>query len=351
MRILPVFAYTNIKNKKSNNFQRNNSRLLQAYDTVSFKANKSIVEINMEDLQNSFNSNVLPFINDSKEQFTSIAKIGYNIQKILTKYQKLSSDLFNYQFGLSLTDKNPDYSLYGKSIELVKKYDMNKDKYNYLKKISEKDEYKKSGIAKKIIKAEKLYKENTEIEKLRPFYIYFNNMDSAFNKELSYLNLKNSAKEEFDKFVSLKNIYDECLMYAMAVPYTDAVKVQKGINALNESASNHNLYEKLKEIEKLQRQTDNITEVKNWFYENKKEINNFIEKNSGYLSNTYEEDTILKVYKDLINKSNLIFNKYREYIKISYNASEHLSEAEMNKLEELVEKQNKVNNGIIKMLF
>ncbi len=352
MKILPVYNNHTFVCKSQNNSKIYRFKFNSAADTVSFKASKNIIETSMEELQNSFNNEILPFINDSRESFTSIAKIGYSVQEPVQVYQKANNDLFSYQLSRSLSVNNPDYKLYGKYIELVKEFDKNKNNYNYFKALSKKDFYKKSGLDKEVARAEHLYIENENIEKLRPFYNYFNKISENFSKEISHLNLKEASKEEYDRYLSLKNIYDSCIMFALAIPYSDSVKVQKDIKELQNSISKPDMpiYDKLKLIERVQRQINHITETKNWFYNNKKEIEQFVKTNSEFLNNKPDISTIMDLYRILINKTDEKYNKYRKYIKICYEASEHLPDSEIAKLSALIEKQNKVNNKIIENL-
>ena len=352
MKILPLYnnhtdGYKTRINAKTYRFKFNT-----AGDTVSFKATKNIAETSMEELQNSFNNEVLPFINDSRELFTSIAKIGYSVQEPVKLYQKLNNDLFNYQLKLSLSNGNPDYKLYGRNLELINEFDKNQNNYNYFKALSQKDYYKKTGLDKSVEKAEILYKENENIEKLRPFYNYFNKMSENFSNEISHLNFKEASKEEYLKYVSLKNIYDKCCFYAFAVPFPDSVKIQKNINELKKLMSKAEIpiYEKLKVIERTQREIEHIKETKSWFYKNKFEIEKFVETNSVFSNQKTDNAAIVDLYRTLINKSNEKHNKYRKFLKLCYDATERLTEGEMNKLSVLIEKQNKVNNKIIKKL-
>ena len=351
MKILPVNNnYTVYRNK--NNHGKTGVKAYNSGDTVSFKAASNILESNIQELRESFNKDILPFINDSRELFTSIAKIGYSVQEPVKLYQKLNNDLFNYQLKLSLSNSNPDYKLYGRNLKLINEFDKNRNNYNYFKALSQKDYYKKTGLDKSVEKAEILYKENENIEKLRPFYNYFNKMSENFSKDISHLNFKEASKEEYNKYLSLKNIYDECILYALAIPYTDSVNIQKNINGLQQSASKPDvsIYDKLKHIEKTKREIEHITQTKEWFYKNRHEVEKFVERNSDYLNKKPDSSDLMDLYRTLINKSNEKYNKYRKFIKICHNATEHLTDSEMNKLSVLIEKQNKVNNKIIKKL-
>lgn len=334
----------------------NNTNFLPVYsktsaDTVSFSARKNIVDISLENLEDSFNNQVLPFIKDSKDLYISVAKIGYAAQEAMKPYKKLSNDLFQYQLGLSLYN-TPENSKYGRALKIVSDYDKNIGNYNYIKKLSQRDEYKNTRLEKKVNAAEKLFTNNKDMDNLRLFYNFYRDSADALNKKLYTLTFKNASKENFDKYMHLKDKFDECIVYAMAIPYSDSVKVQKSIADIKRSASDPtvSVLDRLKNIDKTQRQVDSIIERKSWFYENKSQIKKFVEDNAEIEKSVPDKYELIQLYKDLKEKSDDISKRYRELISKYYNGTMELYAPDLDKLEKLTESQRKVNKEMIAML-
>ena len=157
MKIASVgFRYSNIHSRYNNIVHSSPIYSNTAVDTVTFSARRSSVERDLENLEDSFNNQVVPFMKDSKELYTSVAKIGYAAQEAMKPYKKLSNDLFQYQLNLSLYN-TPENSKYSRALKIVSDYDTNVRNYNYIKKMSQNDEYKNPKLAKKVNAAEKMF--------------------------------------------------------------------------------------------------------------------------------------------------------------------------------------------------
>ena len=352
MKIASVgVRYSNIHNRYNHIVHSSPVYSNAAVDTVSFSARKNIVDISLENLEDSFNNQVLPFMNDSKDLYTSVAKIGYAAQEAMKPYKKLSNDLFQYQLSLSLYN-TPENSKYGRALKIVSDYDKNIGIYNYIKKLSQRDEYKNTSLEKKVNAAEKLFTNNKDMDNLRLFYNFYRDSADALNKKLYTLTFKNASKENFDKYMHLKDKFDECIVYAMAIPYSDSVKVQKSIADIKRSDSDStvSVLDRLKNIDKTQRQVDSIIERKKWFYENKSQIKKFVEDNAGIEKSVPDNDELIELFKDLKNKSDVVSKRYKELTAKYYKGTMELYRPKIDRLEKLVEKQRKVNKEMLDII-
>ena len=352
MKIASVgFRYSNIHSRYNNIVHSSPIYSNAAVDTVTFSARRSIVERDLENLEDSFNNQVVPFMKDSKDLYTSVAKIGYAAQEAMKPYKKLSNDLFQYQLNLSFNNPSKN-SKYDRALRIVSDYDTNVRNYNYIKKMSQKDEYKNPKLDKKVNAAEKMFLKNRHIENLRLFYNFYNDSVDGLNKKLLTFTLKNASKENYDKYVSLKDKFYESVVCAMAIPYSDAVKAQKSIAQIKHSVADPNtsIFDNLENIDKTQRQVDSIIERKKWFYENKSQIKKFVEDNAGIEKSVPDNDELIELFKDLKNKSDVVSKRYKELTAKYYKGTMELYRPKLDRLEKLVEKQRKVNKEMLDML-
>ena len=325
-----------------------------ATDTVSFGAKRNMAQIKLEELENTFKNDVEPFMLDSKNLMTSVAYIGYNIQNAMEPYILYNTKLFNYQMKLSFYDSvdNPDYLLYGKVIDLLNKYDKNQNTFNYLKNLSGLDAYRKTNLSKNILDSAKLFEQNVSIEKLRPFYNSFNNEVSAFNNEILNINFIKASKGMQDNSLEQKKVYDECLAYAMMIPYFDAVKLKNAIEGMKQTVSDpkSSVYVSLQNIYKLDKEAQFIARNKYKFYNNKSAIERFVDSNSKFLNTDSDKSEVVNLYNGLKEKTDNIFNHHRKNIMERYSSFTVPDEPEFKELTKLVEAQEEANKKILETL-
>ena len=104
MKIFPV-SLSVYKNQKSNNIKTTSPvnmppNLNAQKDTVSFKALKNMVQMQIDELDKNIKNNIDPFMQDSRELYLGIGKIGLAAQNIKDTFENEANNLFHKQMEI-----------------------------------------------------------------------------------------------------------------------------------------------------------------------------------------------------------------------------------------------------------
>jgi len=150
MKIFPV-SLSVYKNQKSNNIKTTSPvnmppNLNAQKDTVSFKALKNMVQMQIDELDKDIKNNIDPFMQDSRELYLGIGKIGLAAQNIKDTFENEANNLFHKQMEIFDIKNNPYVKKYKKYTSRETEFKDNIKKFNQLLSVSQIPMYDKPHI-------------------------------------------------------------------------------------------------------------------------------------------------------------------------------------------------------------
>lgn len=338
-------------NTKSNNKQTvRNAHVNMSYskDTVSFKSLKNMLQVNFDELEKTVKYDIEPFMADSRDLYMSVGKLGYDTQETLKIFHQKESDLMNLKIDKTNQDSNPYTAKYKKYSVPFNEYTSNLREYNGYLQTSKLEMYDTPELHSKLNKASALYKENPEIEKIKPLMLMekeaFNEIDTEFEK----IKLENSNKNLFEKLRNLREQLTGAQYYMVVTPYNDAVKLKMAAEDISKSLSNPKIspLTKLDNIERANNTAYKILETKKLFYKNKESMKKFVQESKDNVlpSQAEIESAYGKLNKSCETVYKNTFEKVSDFYQREYVGKK--SSVNLKSLSMTIKEQKKANSEI-----
>lgn len=347
MKIAPINLFSKVYQNnndnlpKTTNFSTQKTNLLRSpvTDTVHFGSYETE---QMNIIQNSITKLVQPYINENKDTFNKLARIGYDMQEKLKIYQDSEQKLFYKELDATQNDKiQKAHTL----TQPGKKYHDNIIYFERLSKTTQNSPYSTTEIKNFINQNKNKMTQNKEL--FSPFAQAANSiteLENKMNHELSTIRKTNS--EEVRNLAIKK---DEIVFRLMFSPYNDAVNIIKDFDELKKDFHKTPIYDTDKKIGRISEAIDDFKkdeQSRNEFPQTMKQI---LSANKDYAKTTKSKEEINQNYDDINTKMNEIINLYSNEIE-KYANSFDTSKLDYNEINQTLETQKDINNKLSELI-
>ena len=347
MKIAPINLFSKVYQNnndnlpKTTNFSTQKTNLLRSpvTDTVHFGSYETE---QMNIIQNSITKLVQPYINENKDTFNKLARIGYDMQEKLKIYQDSEQKLFYKELDATQNDKiQKAHTL----TQPGKKYHDNIIYFERLSKTTQNSPYSTTEIKDFINQNKNKMTQNKEL--FSPFAQAANTiaeLENKMNDELSTIRKTNS--EEVRNLAIKK---DEIVFRLMFSPYNDAVNIIKDFDELKKDFHKTTIYDTDKKIGRISEAIDDFKkdeQSRNEFPQTMKQI---LSANKDYAKTTKSKEEINQNYDDINTKMNEIINLYSNEIE-KYANSFDTSKLDYNEINQTLETQKDINNKLSELI-
>lgn len=347
MKIAPINLFSKVYQNnndnlpKTTNFSTQKTNLLRSpvTDTVHFGSYETE---QMNIIQNSITKLVQPYINENKDTFNKLARIGYDMQEKLKIYQDSEQKLFYKELDATQNDKIQKARTL---TQPAKKYHDNIIYFERLSKTTQNSPYSTTEIKNFINQNKNKMTQNKEL--FSPFAQAANSiteLENKMNDELSTIRKTNS--EEVRNFAIKK---DEIVFRLMFSPYNDAVNIIKDFDELKKDFHKTPIYDTDKKIGRISEAIDDFKkdeQSRNEFPQTMKQI---LSTNKDYAKTTKSKEEINQNYDDINTKMNEIINLYSNEIE-NYANSFDTSKLDYNEINQTLETQKDINNKLSELI-
>ena len=348
MRISPIgqTIYLKTQNKTTKNSK------YHANTNYSFTGNNNsintLIESQLENIEHEINEYILTPENN-KEKFIQIGKIGYDSQEKLKLIKKYENTLFQKKFNAlnlnTIKEIIPNALLYEQYLKNTKEFERNADYINTH------PIYATEDIINTITKnRNKIYRDDTEFEKLKPSYIKLKEVQNSLQNDLDKISSKNNPLF----YQQIQNLDEQNKLAAMLILISGTLEVS---DIIKESTQIKKDYQNktqprnqiLERIEKLNKK------IEHYKFENSNtidytiDIDQFLEKNKNYKTKNISEKEINETYKDLILQVENTILKYTEELQDFANNNPIKLSPRI--IDRTFQSQAKINNGINKLIL
>lgn len=347
MKIAPINLFSKVYQNnndnlpKTTNFSTQKTNLLRSpvTDTVHFGSYETE---QMNIIQNSITKLVQPYINENKDTFNKLARIGYDMQEKLKIYQDSEQKLFYKELDATQNDKiQKAHTL----TQPAKKYHDNIIYFERLSETTQNSPYSTTEIKNFINQNKNKMTQNKEL--FSPFAQAANTiaeLENKMNDELSTIRKTNS--EEVRNLAIKK---DEIVFRLMFSPYNDAVNIIKDFDELKKDFHKTPIYDTDKKIGRISEAIDDFKkdeQSRNEFPQTMKQI---LSANKDYAKTTKSKEEINQNYDDINTKMNEIINLYSNEIE-NYANSFDTSKIDYNEINQTLETQKDINNKLSELI-
>lgn len=347
MKIAPINLFSKVYQNnndnlpKTTNFSTQKTNLLRSpvTDTVHFGSYETE---QMNIIQNSITKLVQPYINENKDTFNKLARIGYDMQEKLKIYQDSEQKLFYKELDATQNDKiQKAHNL----TQPAKTFHDNIIYFDRLSKTTQNSPYSTTEIKNFINQNKNKMTQNKEL--FSPFAQAANSiteLENKMNDELSTIRKTNS--EEVRNLAIKKN---EIVFRLMFSPYNDAVNIIKDFDELKKDFHKTPIYDTDKKIGRISEAIDDFKkdeQIRNEFPQTMKQI---LSANKDYGKTTKSKEEINQNYDDINTKMNEIINLYSNEIE-NYANSFDTSKLDYNEINQTLETQKDINNKLSELI-
>lgn len=347
MKIAPINLFSKVYQNNNDNlpkttdFSTQKTNLLRSpvTDTVHFGSYETE---QMNIIQNSITKLVQPYINENKDTFNKLARIGYDMQEKLKIYQDSEQKLFYKELDATQNDKiQKAHNL----TQPAKKYHDNIIYFDRLSETTQNSPYSTTEIKNFINQNKNKMTQNKEL--FSPFAQAANTiteLENKMNDELSTIRKTNS--EEVRNLAIKKN---EIVFRLMFSPYNDAVNIIKDFDELKKDFHKTPIYDTDKKIGRISEAIDDFKkdeQSRNEFPQTMKQI---LSANKDYAKTTKSKEEINQNYDDINTKMNEIINLYSNEIE-NYANSFDTSKLDYNEINQTLETQKDINNKLSELI-
>lgn len=302
MKILPITL--NFKNNKQlqKTEQSKSLHLSNPVDTVSFKGLIEMTKSEMNELNTSINIEVTNFMNENKDLYHSVGKIGFSAQETLKLFTQKESTLFQHKLKLIEPENNQSAKKFMPYIDRMNNYMNNIYEFSRLEEHSTLPMYDTPEMRKKIEKARAIVlQENAEVLKIKPLKDFYNDVYSDVDKELNSQSLVNENKDLSKTIKDLNERLISAQFYMFMTPYNDAAKAVLKRDEIKKVFEDKSVswMTKLSKIQSANNLTDKVVTDILQFNKHKNDMQKFADDNKDYLKTTPDKSTIENVYKKI----------------------------------------------------
>lgn len=347
MKIAPINLFSKVYQNnndnlpKTTNFSTQKTNLLRSpvTDTVHFGSYETE---QMNIIQNSITKLVQPYINENKDTFNKLARIGYDMQEKLKIYQDSEQKLFYKELDATQNDKiQKAHAL----TQPAKKYHDNIIYFERLSKTTQNSPYSTTEIKNFINQNKNKMTQNKEL--FSPFAQAANSITELENKMNDELSTIRKTNSEEVRNLAIKK--DEIVFRLMFSPYNDAVNIIKDFDELKKDFHKTPIYDTDKEIGRISEAIDDFKkdeQSRNEFPQTMKQI---LSANKDYGKTTKSKEEINQNYDDINTKMNEIINLYSNEIE-NYANSFDTSKLDYNEINQTLETQKDINNKLSELI-
>lgn len=347
MKIAPINLFSKVYQNnndnlpKTTNFSTQKTNLLRSpvTDTVHFGSYETE---QMNIIQNSITKLVQPYINENKDTFNKLARIGYDMQEKLKIYQDSEQKLFYKELDATQNDKiQKAHNL----TQPAKTYHDNIIYFERLSKTTQNSPYSTTEIKNFINQNKNKMTQNKEL--FSPFAQAANSITELENKMNDELSTIRKTNSEEVRNLAIKK--DEIVFRLMFSPYNDAVNIIKDFDELKKDFHKTPIYDTDKEIGRISEAIDDFKkdeQSRNEFPQTMKQI---LSANKDYAKTTKSKEEINQNYDDINTKMNEIINLYSNKIE-NYATSFDTSKLDYNEINQTLETQKDINNKLSELI-
>lgn len=347
MKIAPINLFSKVYQNnndnlpKTTNFSTQKTNLLRSpvTDTVHFGSYETE---QMNIIQNSITKLVQPYINENKDTFNKLARIGYDMQEKLKIYQDSEQKLFYKELDATQNDKiQKSHNL----TQPAKKYHDNIIYFDRLSKTTQNSPYSTTEIKNFINQNKNKMTQNKEL--FSPFAQAANSITELENKMNDELSTIRKTNSEEVRNLAIKK--DEIVFRLMFSPYNDAVNIIKDFDELKKDFHKTPIYDTDKKIGRISEAIDDFKkdeQSRNEFPQTMKQI---LSANKDYAKTTKSKEEINQNYDDINTKMNEIINLYSNEIE-NYANSFDTSKLDYNEINQTLETQKDINNKLSELI-
>lgn len=347
MKIAPINLFSKVYQNnndnlpKTTNFSTQKTNLLRSpvTDTVHFGSYETE---QMNIIQNSITKLVQPYINENKDTFNKLARIGYDMQEKLKIYQNSEQKLFYKELDATQNDKiQKAHNL----TQPAKTFRDNIIYFERLSKTTQNSPYSTTEIKDFINQNKNKMTQNKEL--FSPFAQAANSITELENKMNDELSTIRKTNSEEVRNLAIKK--DEIVFRLMFSPYNDAVNIIKDFDELKKDFHKTPIYDTDKEIGRISEAIDDFKkdeQSRNEFPQTMKQI---LSANKDYGKTTKSKEEINQNYDDINTKMNEIINLYSNEIE-NYANSFDTSKLDYNEINQTLETQKDINNKLSELI-
>lgn len=347
MKIAPINLFSKVYQNnndnlpKTTNFSTQKTNLLRSpvTDTVHFGSYETE---QMNIIQNSITKLVQPYINENKDTFNKLARIGYDMQEKLKIYQDSEQKLFYKELDATQNDKiQKAHNL----TQPAKTYHDNIIYFERLSKTTQNSPYSTTEIKNFINQNKNKMTQNKEL--FSPFAQAANSITELENKMNDELSTIRKTNSEEVRNLAIKK--DEIVFRLMFSPYNDAVNIIKDFDELKKDFHKTPIYDTDKEIGRISEAIDDFKkdeQSRNEFPQTMKQI---LSANKDYAKTSKSKEEINQNYDDINTKMNEIINLYSNEIE-NYANSFDTSKLDYNEINQTLETQKDINNKLSELI-
>lgn len=347
MKIAPINLFSKVYQNnndnlpKTTNFSTQKTNLLRSpvTDTVHFGSYETE---QMNIIQNSITKLVQPYINENKDTFNKLARIGYDMQEKLKIYQNSEQKLFYKELDATQNDKIQ------KAHNLTQPAKTFRDNIIYFDRLSETTQnspYSTTEIKNFINQNKNKMTQNKEL--FSPFAQAANTITELENKMNDELSTIRKTNSEEVRNLAIKK--DEIVFRLMFSPYNDAINIIKDFDELKKDFHKTPIYDTDKKIGRISEAIDDFKkdeQSRNEFPQTMKQI---LSANKDYAKTTKSKEEINQNYDDINTKMNEIINLYSNEIE-NYANSFDTSKLDYNDINQTLETQKDINNKLSELI-
>ena len=347
MKIAPINLFSKVYQNnndnlpKTTNFSTQKTNLLRSpvTDPVHFGSYETE---QMNIIQNSITKLVQPYINENKDTFNKLARIGYDMQEKLKIYQEGEQKLFYKELDATQNDKIQ------KAHNLTQPAKTFRDNIIYFDRLSETTQnspYSTTEIKNFINQNKNKMTQNKEL--FSPFAQAANSITELENKMNDELSTIRKTNSEEVRNLAIKK--DEIVFRLMFSPYNDAVNIIKDFDELKKDFHKTPIYDTDKKIGRISEAIDDFKkdeQSRNEFPQTMKQI---LSANKDYAKTTKSKEEINQNYDDINTKMNEIINLYSNEIE-KYANSFDTSKIDYNEINQTLETQKDINNKLSELI-
>ena len=347
MKIAPINLFSKVYQNnndnlpKTTNFSTQKTNLLRSpvTDTVHFGSYETE---QMNIIQNSITKLVQPYINENKDTFNKLARIGYDMQEKLKIYQDSEQKLFYKELDATQNDKiQKAHNL----TQPAKTFRDNIIYFDRLSKTTQNNPYSTTEIKDFINQNKNKMTQNKEF--FSPFAQTANSITELENKMNDELSTIRKTNSEEVRNLAIKK--DEIVFRLMFSPYNDAVNIIKDFDELKKDFHKTPIYDTDQKIGRISEAIDDFKkdeQSRNEFPQTMKQI---LSANKDYAKTTKSKEEINQNYDDINTKMNEIINFYSNEIE-NYANSFDTSKLDYNEINQTLETQKDINNKLSELI-
>lgn len=347
MKIAPINLFSKVYQNnndnlpKTTNFSTLKTNLLRSpvTDTVHFGSYETE---QMNIIQNSITKLVQPYINENKDTFNKLARIGYDMQEKLKIYQDSEQKLFYKELDATQNDKIQKARTL---TQPAKKYHDNIIYFERLSKTTQNSPYSTTEIKNFINQNKNKMTQNKEL--FSPFAQAANSITELENKMNDELSTIRKTNSEEVRNLAIKK--DEIVFRLMFSPYNDAVNIIKDFDELKKDFHKTPIYDTDKKIGRISEAIDDFKKDEQGRNEFPQTMKQILSANKDYAKTTKSKEEINQNYDDINTKMNEIINLYSNEIE-NYANSFDTSKLDYNEINQTLETQKDINNKLSELI-